>query len=104
PVFPDDAGRGSSYRLSQTGSASLHLLPGAAGSSDQDERQRRKLHHLPDRHAQTDQEQDQQTRLLRRERHDRGAQEVWWESRRGRFLHVSDVLPGRRRTAGEDQT
>lgn len=46
----------------------------------------------------------QQTRILWREGHSRGAQEVRWESRRGRFLHVSDVLSGRRWTAGEDQT
>lgn len=57
PVLPDDAGRGSSDRLSEAGSASLHLLPGAAGSSDQDERQRGQLLHLPDRLGQTDQEQ-----------------------------------------------
>ncbi len=63
-VFPDDAGRGSSDRFSQTSSASLHLLPGAAGSSDQDERQRRQLLHLPDRHGQADQEQGASSGLI----------------------------------------
>ena len=55
-LFPYDPWRGPAPQLPQAGSASLDLHPGPAGGTDQDERQRAHLLHLPYRHAQTDQE------------------------------------------------
>lgn len=102
-VFQDDAGRGSSDRVSQTGSASLHLLPGAAGSSDQDERQRRQLLHLPDRHGQTDQEQGAPSGLIRtlyagvwgptEPRGNRVGAHFIWGGRQILFLHMGLATP-----------
>lgn len=56
-LLQDDPWRGSTDWLPQTSPAALHLLPSPAGGADQDERQRRKLLHLPHGHAKADQKQ-----------------------------------------------
>uniref|UniRef100_A0A8D0S7I8 Tryptophan--tRNA ligase, cytoplasmic n=1 Tax=Sus scrofa TaxID=9823 RepID=A0A8D0S7I8_PIG len=94
PVLQDDQRRGPQDRLPQARPAALDLLPCPAGGPDQNERQRPQLLHLPHGHGQADQDQGQQARVFGRQGHHRGAPAVWGQLRRGRVLHVPDLLPG----------
>eukprot|EP00166_Cyanidium_caldarium_P003638 ctg_3514.g595 len=100
PVLSHDPRRGAAARLPQTGAHPQQVLPGAARTPGQDERQHTRLGDLRDRLGGGHPQESEQVRVQRRPRHRRRAPPARRRLRPRHRLSVLDLFSGRRRAAG----